>query len=141
MPTKSNNRIAKKARKKAEADFPTWLMIAKLGGFEDIPTNAQSFLIKYRARLETMGEAESTAIAIREVYSAYYVEMGGVGEAPEPTAQSSDSKTVQLQMGAAKHDVPTVPQSPRSRIQIFLPALLLFASMLALLLSFLILTR
>ena len=138
MPTKSNNRIAKKARKKAEADFPTWLMIAKLGGFEDIPTNAQSFLIKYRARLETMGEAESTEIAIREVYSAYYVEMGGVGEAPEPTAQSSDGKTVQLQMGAAKHDVPAASQSTRSRIQIFLPALLLFASMLALLLSFLI---
>jgi hypothetical protein len=141
MPTKSNNRIAKKARQKAEADFPTWLMIAKLGGFDDLPTNAQSFLIKYRARLETMGEAESTAIAIREVYSAYYVEMGGVGEAPESTAQSSDGKTVQLQMGAAKRDVPAAPQSTRSRIPVFLPALLLFASMLALLLSFLILTR
>ena len=124
---------------KAEADFPTWLMIAKLGGFDDLPVNAQSFLIKYRARLETMGEAESTAIAIREVYSAYYVEMGGVGEAPEPTAQSSDA--VQLQMGAAKRDVPAAPKSTRSRIPVFLPALLLFASMLALLLSFLILAR
>jgi hypothetical protein len=33
---------AKKARTKAEADFATWLMIAKSGGFEDLPSNARS---------------------------------------------------------------------------------------------------
>jgi len=58
--------------------------MAKLGGFDDLPSNAQSFLTNYRTRLETMSEAESTALAVREVYSAYYSEMGGVGAAPEP---------------------------------------------------------
>ena len=71
--------IAKKAHSKAEADFATWLMMAKLGSFDDLPSNAQNFLINYRNRLETMSEAESTALAVREVYSAYYGEMGGVG--------------------------------------------------------------
>ena len=58
MPSSSNTSIAKKARTKAEADFATWLMMAKLGGFDDLPPNAQSFLTNYRSRLETMSEAE-----------------------------------------------------------------------------------
>jgi hypothetical protein len=37
--TMSNTSIAKKARTKAEADFATWLMMAKLGGFDDLPSN------------------------------------------------------------------------------------------------------
>jgi len=78
MSSSSNTSIAKKARTKAEADFATWLMMAKLGGFDDLPSNAQSFLTNYRTRLETTSEAESTAQAVREVYSAYYREMGGV---------------------------------------------------------------
>jgi hypothetical protein len=87
MSSSSNISIAKKARTKAEADFATWLMMAKLGGFDDLPSNAQNFPINYRARLETMSEAESTAMAVREVYSAYYSELGGVGAAPEPQAR------------------------------------------------------
>jgi hypothetical protein len=75
MSSSSNTSIAKKARTKAEADFATWLMMAKLGGFDDLPSNAQSFLTNYRTRLETMSEAESTALAVGEVYSAYYSEM------------------------------------------------------------------
>jgi len=89
MSSSSNANIAKKARTKAEADFATWLMMAKLGGFDDLPPNAQSFLTNYRARLETMTEAESTALAVREVYSAYYNEMGGVGAAPETKARTA----------------------------------------------------
>src|SRR5436190_2896489 len=81
MASNSSTSIAKKARSKAETDFATWLMMAKLGGFDDLPSNAQKFLTSYRARLEGMSEAESTALAVREVYSAYYSEMGGVGEA------------------------------------------------------------
>jgi len=42
--------IAKKARSKAEVDFATWLMMAKLGRFDDLPANAQAFLTNYRAR-------------------------------------------------------------------------------------------
>ena len=64
----SNASIAKKARTKAEADFATWLVMAKLGGFDDLPSNAQGFLTNYRTRLETMSEAESTTLAVREVY-------------------------------------------------------------------------
>ena len=71
MSSSSNTHIAKKARKKADADFATWLMMAKLGDFDELPSNAQSFLTDYRARLETMSEAESTTLAVREVYSAY----------------------------------------------------------------------
>jgi hypothetical protein len=77
MSSSSNTSIARKARTKAVADFATWLMMAKLGGFDDLPPNAQSFLTNYRTRLETMSEAESTTLAVREVYSAYYSEMGG----------------------------------------------------------------
>src|SRR3982074_546913 len=83
----SSSSIAKKARSKAEADFATWLMMAKLGSFDDLPSNAQKFLTNYRTRLEMMSEAESTALAVREVYGAYYSEMGGVGAAPEPQAR------------------------------------------------------
>src|SRR6266851_7071535 len=87
MSPSSSRSIARKAHAKAEADFATWLMMAKLGGFDDLPSNAQSFLTNYRDRLETMSEAESTALAVREVYNAYYGEMGGVGAAPEPQAR------------------------------------------------------
>src|ERR1700682_3722278 len=87
MSSSSNTSIARTARTKAEADFATWLMMAKLGGFDDLPSNAQNFLTNYRARLETMSEADSTMLAVREVYSAYYSEMGGVGAAPEPQAR------------------------------------------------------
>jgi hypothetical protein len=58
-------------------------MMAKLGSFDDLPSNAQGFLVNYRARLERMSEAESKAMSVREVYAAYYYEMGGTGAAPE----------------------------------------------------------
>src|ERR1700731_4529276 len=95
----SNSSIARKARSQAEADFATWLMMANLGSFDDLPSTAQSFLINYRARLDTMSEAESTALAVREVYGAYYSEMGGVGAAPEPQARKpmTKSKVMRLQ--------------------------------------------
>ena len=83
----SSKLTSRKARSKAEADFATWLMMAKLGSFDHLPSNAQNFLTNYRARLETMSEAESTALALCEVYSAYYSELGGVGTAPEPQAR------------------------------------------------------
>src|SRR4029079_1525228 len=83
----SKSSIAKKARANAEADFATWLMMAKLGSFDELPSNAQKFLTDYRARLQAMNEADSTALSIREVYSAYYSEMGGEGAAPEPQAR------------------------------------------------------
>jgi hypothetical protein len=46
-----------------------------------------------------MSEAESTVPAVREVYSAYYSEMGGVGVAPEPQARkpTAEGKIVKIQ--------------------------------------------
>jgi hypothetical protein len=93
----------------------------------------------YRTRLETMSEAESTALAVREVYSAYYSEMGGVGAAPEPKARTptTEGKVVRSQrpprpqpgQSAARHS--TRPMTRKS-----LPALLIFASMVALVVAF-----
>src|SRR6185437_16873480 len=135
MSTSSNTRIAKKARTRAEADFATWLMMAKLGGFDDLPPNAQSFLTNYRTRLETMSEAESTSLAVREVYSAYYSEMGGLGAAPEPkartptTAGKVERPKPQSSLSAARH-------STRPMIRKSLPALLIFASIVALIVAY-----
>src|SRR5882762_6575776 len=144
MSSSSNTSIAKKARTKAEADFATWLMMAKLGGFDDLPSNAQSFLTNYRTRLETISEAESTALAVREVYSAYYSEMGGMGAAPEPKARTpkTEGKAGRFQRGpkpqpgrsAARHS--TMPMIRKS-----LPALLIFASMVALIVAYRFLTQ
>src|SRR5882724_9293588 len=126
MAMASSSSIAKKARTKAEADFTTWLMMAKLGSFDDLPLNAQKFLTDYRARLEMMSEAESTVLAVREVYSAYYSEMGGVGAAPEPQARkpTAAGNVVRLQrplkpQSATRNS--TGPMIPKS-----LQALLIF---------------
>jgi hypothetical protein len=119
-------------------------MMAKLGGFDDLPSNAQSFLTNYRTRLGTMSEAESTALAIREVYGAYYSEMGGVGAAPEPKARTPtmEGKVVRLWrppkpqpgLSAARH-------STRPMIRKSLSALLVFASMVALVVTYRFLTQ
>ena len=133
----SSSSIAKKARSKAEADFATWLMMAKLGGFDDLPSNAQSFLINYRARLDTMSEAESTALAVREVYGAYYSEMGGVGAAPEPKARTPTTadKAVRLQRRPQRQPAASAARNS-TWLRKSLPALLIFASMVALIVTY-----
>ena len=136
MSSSSNTSIAKKARTKAEADFATWLMMAKLGGFDDLPSNAQGFLTNYRTRLETMSEAESTALAVREVYSAYYGEMGGVGAAPEPKARTP---TTVGKVERRPKSRPSLSAAPMIRNS--LPALLIFASMVALIVAYRFLTQ
>ena len=144
MSSSSNASIAKKARTKAEADFATWLMMAKLGGFDDLPSNAQGFLTNYRTRLEMMSEAESTALAVREVYSAYYGEMGGVGTAPEPKARTptTEGKVVRFQRRPKSQPAPSaVRHSTRPMIRKSLSALLIFASMVALIVAYRYLTQ
>ncbi len=139
MSRSSNTTIAKKAHTKAEADFATWLMMAKLGGFDDLPANAQSFLIDYRTRLESMSEDESTALAFREVYSAYYSEMGGVGAAPEPKARTP---TAEGKIGWSQRKpkrqaaLSTTRQSTRPMFGKSLSALLIFACMVALIVAY-----
>ena len=144
MASSSNTNIAKKARSKAETDFATWLMMAKLGSFDDLPSNAQNFLTNYRTRLETMSEAESTALAVREVYSAYYSEMGGVGAAPEPQARkpTAEGKVVRTQRQPKTQAVPsTARYSTGPMIRKSLQAVLIFASMVALIVTYRFLTH
>jgi hypothetical protein len=143
MSSSSNTSIAKKARTKAEADFATWLMMAKLGGFDDLPSNAQSFLTNYRTRLEMMSEAESTALAIREVYSAYYSEMGGVGAAPEPKARTptTEGKVVRVQRRPKPQPASSAARTTEPMIRKSLAALLIFASMVALIVTYRFLTQ
>ena len=143
MASSSNTSIAKKARSKAEADFATWLMMAKLGSFDDLPSNAQKFLTDYRTRLEMMSETESTALAVREVYSAYYSEMGGVGAAPEPQARkpTPEGKVVRVQRPKTQAVPSTARYSTGPMIRKFLPALLIFASMVALIFTYRFLTH
>ena len=136
MSSSSNTSIAKKARAKAEADFATWLMMAKLGSFDDLPSNAQKFLTNYRARLEMMSEAESTVLAVREVYSAYYSEMGGVGAAPEPKARTPTTEGNKPQPAPSAARNSTGPM-----IRTSLPALLIFAGMVALIVTYRFLTQ
>jgi hypothetical protein len=140
----STSNIAKKARSKAEADFATWLMMAKLGSFDDLPPNAQSFLTNYRARLEMMSEAESTVLAVREVYVAYYTEMGGVGTAPEPQARkpTTEGKAVRIQRPPKTQPAPSAARNPTEpMIRKSLQALLIFASMVALIVTYRFLTN
>jgi hypothetical protein len=90
-----------------------------------------------------MSEAESTALAVREVYSAYYSEMGGVGSAPEPKGRmpTTEGRVVRSQRprkpqlgSAARHS--TKPVARKS-----LSALLIFASMVALIAAYRFLTQ
>jgi hypothetical protein len=144
MASSSSTSIAKKARSKAERDFATWLMMAKLGSFDDLPSNAQSFLTSYRARLEVMSEAESTALAIREVYSAYYSEMGGVGHAPEPQARKPTTEANDVRFKRPLRPL-SAPSAARSSTGPIIPkslqALLIFAGMVALIVTYRFLTQ
>jgi hypothetical protein len=119
-------------------------MMAKLGSFDDLPSNAQKFLTNYRARLEMMSEAESTALAVREVYSAYYSEMGGEGAAPEPQA---GKPTTEGSVGRSRRPPKPQPAPSTARnstgptIRKSLPAVLIFAGVVALIVTYRFLTQ
>jgi hypothetical protein len=91
-----------------------------------------------------MSEAESTALAVREVYSAYYSEMGGVGAAPEPRARTptTEDKVARFQRGPKPQpNLSDARHSTMPMIRKSLPALLIFASMVALILAYRFLTQ
>ncbi|MCG6207277.1 hypothetical protein LPW26_21735 [Rhodopseudomonas sp. HC1] len=152
MAAKPSTTIARKARTRAEADFATWLMMAKLGSFDTLPDNAQKVLNDYRERLDRMSEIESKTIAVRETYQAYYSDMGGTGDAPEPeprTAAASDGavpvdNVVRFQKPpkpapARPADRGARPLPPGGRKPI--PALLIFAVLVAIVVAYKFLTR
>jgi hypothetical protein len=138
----SSSSIAKKARSKAESDFATWLMMAKLGSFDDLPPNAQRFLTSYKDRLQKMSEADSTALAVREVYEVYYSEMGGVGTAPEPQARkpATAGKPARLRKPPKGQPAPSDART-QPMIRKSLAALLVFAGMVALIVVYRFLTH
>ncbi|WP_315728686.1 MULTISPECIES: hypothetical protein [unclassified Bradyrhizobium] len=86
--------IARRADTRARADFATWKMIAKLNGASDLPPQAQEFLASYKTRLTDMSEHDATEATIREMYKAYYAEMGGGGAPPEVKAAAPAQQPV-----------------------------------------------
>lgn len=98
MPKRPASSIARKAQAKAEADFATWLMLAKLGSFDDLSKDAQRWLEDYRAQLiAKVPESEAMVTTIRGLYAVYYAQMGGQGEAPplaEHVAPDADRNNV-----------------------------------------------
>ena len=144
MASRPSTRIARKARSKAESEFATWLMMAKLGSFDDLPPNAQGFLINYRARLERMSEAESKVAAVREIYVSYYGEMGGPGAAPELEAPATSvDNAVARSQGPRRPPAARLAAAPSDRpvARKSVPALLIFAAMVALIAAYRFLTN
>ena len=91
-----------------------------------------------------LSEAESTVLAVRDVYGAYYTEMGGVGEAPEPP----QARKPKPNGNVARHRPPKPQPAPSAArnlmgptIRKSLPALLIFAGMVALIVAYRFLIR
>ena len=135
MPKRTSASIARKAQAKAEADFATWLMMAKLGSFDDLPADAQGWLMSYRTRLENekMSESDATSATIREVFVAYYADMGGEGEAPELERSSAAPPNNIVELKSARRartpraTSTAEPDRPRRPLSPFL----IFAGMVA----------
>jgi hypothetical protein len=113
-------------------------MMAKLGSFDDLPANAQAWLMGYRTRLERMPESGAKLATIQEIYAAYYASMGGAGEAPELSrvvarseAVRHDGKVVALK--DARPDQAASQPTPSRRA---LSPFLIFAGMVAALAAF-----
>lgn len=139
MPKRTSASIARKAHAKAEADFATWLMMAKLGSFDDLPPNAQNWLMSYRGRLERMPESEATSETIQEVYAAYYAEMGGAGEPPDLASgpsRAGDNVVALKDVRTAKASRAADGSATARRSRRGLPPLLIFAGMVAALAAF-----
>jgi hypothetical protein len=90
-----------------------------------------------------MSEAESTALALREVYSAYYSELGGVGAAPEPQARKPKTERNLVRTSIPHKPLPAAAarNSSRPMFRESLRALLIFASMVALIVTYRFLTH
>ena len=78
-------------------------------------------------------------VAIREVYVAYYSEMGGAGAAPEPEAPSTsvDDGVARIQRPRKRQPAPLAAgASAKPAARKSLPALLIFAAMVALIVAY-----
>jgi hypothetical protein len=136
MASKSNTRIARDARLTAEADFATWLMMAKLGSYDDLPKEAQAFLAQYRERLKTANEKDAAAATIDAIYAAYYAQRGGKGApppvtAPEPVSTANSDNIVRLQDARRTRATRAAEPAGRPKGQRRMPVLLIFIGLVA----------
>lgn len=120
--------IARRADTRARADFATWKMIAKLNGASGLPPAAQEFLASYKTRLNDMAEDEATEATIREMYKAYYAEMGGGGAPPEVKPVRPEPVTDNV---TAFRKLPPKPKTAQggSSMKPRLPVALIFAGL------------
>jgi hypothetical protein len=120
--------IARRADTRARADFATWKMIAKLNGASGLTPQAQEFLASYRTRLEQTSEHEATEATIREMYKAYYAEMGGGGAPPEVKPAPAQAQPVTDNVTAFRRLPPKPKATSNGRpAQRQLPVALIFA--------------
>ena len=138
MANKGNTRIARDARLTAEADFATWLMMAKLGSFDDLPKDAQAFLSQYRERLKAAGEKDAAAATVDDIYAAYYAKRGGKGApppvtapAPETAPATSNDNVVRLQDARRAREARPAAPAAGAKGQRKMPVLLIFAGLVA----------
>jgi hypothetical protein len=82
--------LARRADTRARADFATWKMMAKLNGASSLSAEAQDFLVKYKAFLNDMTDAQASEATISLITKSYYTEMGGVGTPPPVPTGSND---------------------------------------------------
>ncbi len=120
--------IARRADTRARADFATWKMIAKLNGASGLPPAAQEFLASYKTRLGEMSEHEATEATIREMYKAYYAEMGGGGAPPEVKQAAAEPVSDNV---TAFRKLPPKPKAAQSgpAAQRKLPVALIFVTL------------
>jgi hypothetical protein len=83
--------LARRADTRARADFATWKMMAKLNGASSLSTEAQDFLVKYKAFLNDMNDAKASEATIALITRSYYTEMGGVGTPPPVPTGSNEA--------------------------------------------------
>ncbi len=106
--------LARRADTRARADFATWKMMAKLNGASSLSPEAQNFLLKYKAFLSEMTEAEASDATINLVARSYYAEMGGVGTPPASPAGSNDAPEDHVTDNVTAFRRPTV-QRPKAK--------------------------
>lgn len=132
MTRRTSVSVAKKAHAKAEADFSTWLMMAKLGSFDDLPPEAQRWLATYRTRLEVLPEQGATSATIKDMYIAYYTDMGGTGSAPDPVRPlpRAGNQAAEPRLVHPAHPR-AIDESMAERPKRSMPTALIFAGMVA----------
>jgi hypothetical protein len=106
--------LARRADTRARADFATWKMMAKLNGASSLSTQAQDFLVKYKALLNEMAEAQATEATIAMITKSYYTEMGGVGSPPPIPTGSIEAPEEYITDNVTAFRRPKV-QPPKSR--------------------------